>query len=124
MSDAETEETAQAARRPEDRFEYELEVFRREADKAVQHLYAYLTMHAVAGDHKPVRQLYKRRTTFLDDGAAGASNLGIHRPGAHILTGCGAQRTRASEDRRKGSRNLFARVARNEEKRNPWAGRE
>jgi hypothetical protein len=64
MSDAETEETAQAARRPEDRFEYELEVFRREADEAVQHLYAYLTMHAVAGDHKPVRQLYNAAPLF------------------------------------------------------------
>jgi hypothetical protein len=34
--------------RPEERFEYELEVFRKEADEVVQHLYAYLTMHAVA----------------------------------------------------------------------------
>jgi len=44
--------------RPEERFEYELEVFRKEADEAVQHLYAYLTMHAVAAEDKAVRQLF------------------------------------------------------------------
>lgn len=49
---------------PEERFEYELEVFRREADEAVQHLYVYLTMHAVAGDHRPVRQLYNSNPLF------------------------------------------------------------
>jgi hypothetical protein len=49
---------------PEARFEYELEVFRREADEAVQHLFAYLTMHAVAGDHKEVRQLYNSAPLF------------------------------------------------------------
>jgi hypothetical protein len=49
---------------PEERFEYELEVFRREADEAVQHLYAYLTMHAVAGDHEVVRQLYNSNPLF------------------------------------------------------------
>ena len=48
----------------EARFEYELEVFRREADEAVQHLFAYLTMHAVAGDHKEVRQLYNSAPLF------------------------------------------------------------
>ena len=50
--------------KPEDRFEYELEVFRKEADEAVQHLYAYLTMHAVAGDQKTVRQLYNATPLF------------------------------------------------------------
>jgi AbiU2 len=50
--------------KPEARFEYELEVFRRESDEAVQHLYAYLTMHAVAGDHKVVRQLYNSAPLF------------------------------------------------------------
>ncbi len=49
---------------PEARFEYELEVFRRESGEAVQHLYAYLTMHAVAGDHKEVRQLYNSAPLF------------------------------------------------------------
>lgn len=47
-----------ATPRLEERFEYELEVFRREADEAVQHLYAYLTMHAVAAEDKAVRQLF------------------------------------------------------------------
>jgi hypothetical protein len=50
--------------RPEDPFEYELEVFRKEADEAVQHLYAYLTMHAVAGDQNTVRQLYNANPLF------------------------------------------------------------
>jgi hypothetical protein len=44
--------------RPEERFEYELEVFRKEADEAVQLLYAYLTMHAVVAADKSVRQLF------------------------------------------------------------------
>jgi hypothetical protein len=49
---------------PEARFEHELEVFRREADEAVQHLFAYLTMHAVAGDHKSVRQVFNSDPLF------------------------------------------------------------
>lgn len=48
----------------EARFEDELEVFRREADEAVQHLYGYLTMHAVAGDHKEVPALYNSNPLF------------------------------------------------------------
>jgi len=52
------------APKPEARFEYELEVFRRESDEAVQHLYAYLTMHAVAGDSKEVRGLYNAGPLF------------------------------------------------------------
>src|ERR1700730_11167613 len=51
-------------RKPEERFEYELEVFRKEADEAVQHLYAYLTMHAVAGEHKSVRQIFNSDPLF------------------------------------------------------------
>jgi hypothetical protein len=50
--------------RPEQRFEDELEVFRKEADEAVQHLYAYLTMHAVAADDRAVRQLYNAFPLF------------------------------------------------------------
>ena len=53
-----------ANKKPEDRFEYELEVFRREGDEAVQHLYAYLTMHAVAGENQSVRQLYNSAPLF------------------------------------------------------------
>jgi AbiU2 len=48
----------------EERFEHELEVFRKEADEAVQHLYAYLTMHAVAADDKAVRQLFNTFPLF------------------------------------------------------------
>lgn len=52
------------ASKPEDRFEHELEIFRRECDEAVQHLYAYLTMHAVAGDQQAVRRLYNGAPLF------------------------------------------------------------
>jgi hypothetical protein len=58
------EGTIVAIPRPEERFEYELEVFRREADEAVQHLYAYLTMHAVAAEDKAVRQLFNTFPLF------------------------------------------------------------
>lgn len=54
----------EVTRKPEERFEYELEVFRKEADEAVQHLYAYLTMHAVAGEHRSVRQLFNSSPLF------------------------------------------------------------
>src|SRR5262245_6536249 len=53
-----------ACKKLEERFEYELEVFRKEADEAVQQLFVYLTMHAVAGDHKSVRQLYNSAPLF------------------------------------------------------------
>lgn len=53
-----------ATSKPEDRFEHELELFRRESDEAVQHLYAYLTMHAVAGEQKAVRDLYNSAPLF------------------------------------------------------------
>lgn len=53
-----------ASSRPEERFESELEVFRKEADEAVQHLYAYLTMHAVAAEDRSVRQLYNTFPLF------------------------------------------------------------
>jgi DNA-binding ferritin-like protein (Dps family) len=39
-------------------------VFRKEADEAVQHLYAYLTMHAVAAEDKSVRQLFNTYPLF------------------------------------------------------------
>ena len=51
-------------RKPEDQFEYELEIFRKEADEVVQHLYAYLTMHAAAGDRADVRRLYNSNPLF------------------------------------------------------------
>lgn len=50
--------------KPEERFEHELEIFRRECDEAAQHLYAYLTMHAVAGDQQCVRRLYNSTPLF------------------------------------------------------------
>jgi hypothetical protein len=53
-----------AVHNPEGRFEYELEVFRKEADEAAQHFYSYLTMHAVAGENKPIRQLFNSEPLF------------------------------------------------------------
>jgi len=53
-----------APEKPEQRFEHELEIFRRESDEAVQHLYAYLTMHAVAGEHTSVPNLYNSDPLF------------------------------------------------------------
>jgi hypothetical protein len=50
--------------RPEAGFEHELEVFRRDSEEAVQHLYAYLTMHAVAGEQRAVRDLYNSAPLF------------------------------------------------------------
>jgi len=52
--------------------------FRRESDEAVQHLYAYLTMHAVAGDHKEVRQLLQFRAALLAHHASRSANVGLH----------------------------------------------
>lgn len=41
-------------------FERELEIFRGEAEAAAQFFYAYLTVHAVAGERQPVYQLLNR----------------------------------------------------------------
>jgi hypothetical protein len=59
-----TQEVVVSIEKPEQRFEDELEVFRKEADEAVQHLYAYLTMHAVAAEDRSVRQLYNTFPLF------------------------------------------------------------
>lgn len=45
-------------------FEAELEVFRKEAEAAIQFLYAYLAVHAVAADHKSVHQLLNEAPLF------------------------------------------------------------
>ncbi len=45
-------------------FEHELEVFRKEAEAAIQFLYAYLAVHAVAADHKSVYQLLNQAALF------------------------------------------------------------
>ena len=48
----------------EDLFENELEVFRTEAESAVQFLYSFLAVHAVAGEHKEVHRLLNRAPLF------------------------------------------------------------
>jgi len=55
---------------PEARFEQELEVFRTEADAAMQFLYAYLTVHAVAAEHRPVYRLLNRAPLFWNTNLA------------------------------------------------------
>lgn len=45
-------------------FEQEMEIFRGEAEAAAQFFYAYLTVHAVAADHKSVYQLLNRSALF------------------------------------------------------------
>jgi AbiU2 len=49
---------------PESDFERELEVFRTEASSASQFLYAFLTIHATAGEHADVYQLLNTAPLF------------------------------------------------------------
>jgi hypothetical protein len=49
---------------PQAKFERELEVFRTEAEAAMQFLYAFLTVHAVAGDNKPVYNQLNKAPLF------------------------------------------------------------
>jgi len=49
---------------PEDVFANELEVFRTEAESGIQFFYSYLTVHAVAGEHKEVHRLLNRAPLF------------------------------------------------------------
>lgn len=55
-------------------FEQELEIFRNEAEAATQFFYAYLTIHAVAGEHEPVYKLLNRSALFWN-AALGAMQL-------------------------------------------------
>jgi hypothetical protein len=49
---------------PSEHFERELETFRREAEAGTQFLFAYLTVHAVAHQHKAVLALLNRTPLF------------------------------------------------------------
>ena len=49
---------------PETTFANELEVFQTEAESGIQFFYSYLTIHAVAGDHKEVHRLLNRAPLF------------------------------------------------------------
>jgi hypothetical protein len=49
---------------PEELFANELEVFRTEAESAIQFFYSWLAVHAVAGEHKEVYQLLNRAPLF------------------------------------------------------------
>ncbi len=66
---------------PEAQFERELEVFRTEAETAIQFFYAYLTVHAVAKDHEPVRRLLNTAPLFWN------TNLGALQTAAFIALG-------------------------------------
>jgi hypothetical protein len=49
---------------PDAQFERELEIFRTEAESGAQFFYAYLTVHAVATDHKTVHNLLNQSPLF------------------------------------------------------------
>ena len=66
---------------PEAQFERELEVFRTEAETAIQFFYAYLTVHAVAKDHEPVRRLLNTAPLFWN------TNLGALQTAAFMALG-------------------------------------
>lgn len=50
--------------KPEEIFANELEVFRTEAESAIQFFYSFLTVHAVAGEHREVVRLLNRAPLF------------------------------------------------------------
>src|SRR5438552_14088519 len=52
-------------------FEQELEVLRTEAEAAAQFFYSYLTIHAVAGDHRSVYRLLNGSALFWNTILAG-----------------------------------------------------
>ncbi len=66
---------------PEAQFKRELEVFRTETETALQFFYAYLTVHAVAADHEPVRRLLNTAPLFWN------TNLGALQTAAFIALG-------------------------------------
>jgi hypothetical protein len=53
---------------PQVQFEKELEVFRTEVETAIQFLYAYLTVHAVAAEHNPVFRMLNTAPLFWNTG--------------------------------------------------------
>ncbi len=66
---------------PEQKFENELEIFRTETQTAVQFFYAYLTIHAVAGDRPAVHRLLNRAPQFWN------TNLGALQTSSFIVLG-------------------------------------
>ena len=66
---------------PAAELEHELEVFRTETEAAAQFFYAYLTIHAVAGDHRPVYRLLNTAPLFWN------TNLGALQTSAFIALG-------------------------------------
>src|SRR5688572_6795859 len=66
---------------PSAAFEHELEVFRTEVSAATQFFYAFLTVHAVAGDRKYVFRLLNTAPLFWN------TNLGALQTAAFIALG-------------------------------------
>ncbi len=66
---------------PEAQFERELEVFRTEAEAAMQFFYAWLAVYAVAADHKPVYRMLNTAPLFWN------TNLGALQTAAFIALG-------------------------------------
>jgi len=73
--------TVTSATNVADQFARELEVFRTEADVAAQFLYAYLAVHAVAGDHRMVHRLLNTAPLFWN------TNLGALQTATFIALG-------------------------------------
>jgi hypothetical protein len=55
---------------PDDKFEHELETFRRESEGATQFFYAYLAVHATAADHESVYNLLNQAPLFWNTALA------------------------------------------------------
>jgi len=66
---------------PAVQYERELEIFRTEAEAAAQFFYAYLAVHAVAADHRPVHRLLNTAALFWN------TNLGALQTSAFIVLG-------------------------------------
>lgn len=66
---------------PEVQFERELEVFRTEAEAAIQFFYAFLTVHAVAREHDPVLRMLNTAPLFWN------TSLGSLQTAAFIALG-------------------------------------
>jgi HEPN superfamily AbiU2-like protein len=62
---------------PDDQFEQELEIFRRESEGATQFFYAYLAVHATAADHESVHNLLNQAPLFWNTALAGLQTASL-----------------------------------------------
>ena len=62
---------------PDDQFEQELEIFRRESEGATQFFYAYLAVHATVADHESVHNLLNQAPLFWNTALAGMQTASL-----------------------------------------------